>query len=540
LDDIENELARRRLLRFITRTMPTYRAGWFHERLASELQSFLKDVLAKKAPRLIVVAPPQHGKSEIISRRFPAFALGVEPRLRVIAVTYSGDRAGEISRDVQRIIDSQRYHEIFPGTCIAGQFASTTRVKRTDALWEVAGQEQGPAYRAVGVRSGITGGSAEIVLIDDPIKDMAEALSDTIRETIWNEYLASIRTRVQSGGGICVIATRWHQDDLIGRLLAYEPGQWKLVHFPAIAEEDEPPYRNAGDALSPERFTLDDLLRFRDNADGKTTRYVWSALYQGHPSPPGGGLFKRDDWQFYKQIPDHFDEILQSWDCTFKDTDGSDYVCGGVIGVKGPHKYILDLVRDRLSFRGTKTAIRTLSGKWPEAYTKLIEDKANGPAVINDLKDEIPGFIAVEPEGGKLARAHAVSGEVEAHNVWLPDATVLHAPWVHDFIEECAGFPTAAFDDQVDMLTQALARIRAHSMRLGLVDYLKSTQAERDQAAKAARTVVDSLNGASCPQCQSTAVGRVGGQKRCNACGYQWPSSTGTQEPVNRKNLPHA
>src|SRR5207249_2828363 len=179
-----------------------------------------------------------------------------------------------------------------------------------------------------------------------------------------------------------------------------------------------------------------------------------------------GGIFKRDDWQWYKQPLDTFDQILQSWDCAFKDTDGSDYVCGGVIGVKGPHKYVLDVINQRLTFQGTKNAIKTMSGKWPDAWQKLVEDKANGTAVMNDLRDEVSGLIAIEPEGGKIARAHAISGEVEAHNVFLPDPTVLDAPWVHDFVEQCAGFPTAAHDDQVDMLTQALAYIRKHSWGL--------------------------------------------------------------------------
>jgi predicted phage terminase large subunit-like protein len=184
--------------------------------------------------------------------------------------------------------------------------------------------------------------------------------------------------------------------------------------------------------------------------------YQWSALYQQRPSPLGGGIFKRNDWQYYLQAPAAFDDMLQSWDCAFKDKGSSDYVVGQVWGVKGSDKYLLDQVRDHLSFGATVNAIRVLSAKWPKAHTKLVEDKANGTAVIDTLKHEISGLIPVQPEGGKEARAHAVSCEVEAHNVYLPQ----YANWVADFVEECAAFPAAAHDDQVDAMTQALIRLR--------------------------------------------------------------------------------
>jgi len=184
--------------------------------------------------------------------------------------------------------------------------------------------------------------------------------------------------------------------------------------------------------------------------------YQWNALYQQRPSPIHGCIFKRDDWRFYRQAPDNFDEMIQSWDCAFKDKSTSDFVVEQVWGVKGADKYLLDQVRDHLSFAATVNAIRSLTMKWPKAHTKLVEDKANGTAVIETLQHEIPGIVAVEPEGGKEARAHAVSCEIEAHNVYLPGAM----PWVHDFIEECAAFPVGAHDDQVDAMTQALTRIR--------------------------------------------------------------------------------
>jgi phage terminase large subunit-like protein len=185
-----------------------------------------------------------------------------------------------------------------------------------------------------------------------------------------------------------------------------QPGRWKVINFRAIAEEDEPPHRLAGEPLSIERFSLRTLLDIRDG--GAMSSYQWAALYQQRPSPMGGGIFKRADWQYYQQAPAVFDDMVQSWDCAFKDRDCSDYVVGQVWGIKGADKYLLDQIRAHLSFGATVNAIRTLSTKWPKAHTKLVEDRANGTAVIETLKHEISGLIAVQPEGGKEARAHAV------------------------------------------------------------------------------------------------------------------------------------
>ncbi len=234
------------------------------------------------------------------------------------------------------------------------------------------------------------------------------------------------------------MATRWHLDDPIGRLLEKQPGRWEVVNFRAIAEEDEPPYRLAGEPLSArELHSLESLEEIRDG--GATSSYQWEALYQQRPSPLGGGIFKRDDWQRIKtaELPAKFSEVIQSWDMTFKDTRSSDFVVGQVWGILGAGRYLLDQVRGHLSFCRTLEAMRQMTAKWPQAYRKLVEDKANGSAVIDTLKNEIPGLIAVEPEGGKEARAHAVSAFVEAHNVYLPADT----PWVAAFIEEAAAIP---------------------------------------------------------------------------------------------------
>jgi predicted phage terminase large subunit-like protein len=334
-------------------------------------------------------------------------------------------------------------------TRIVGEFAKVGSAKRSAGLFEIV--DRRGRYRAAGVGGGITGEPADILIIDDPIKDFAEAVSDTTRNSVYDWLTSTALTRLQEGGGVIIMATRWHQDDPIGRLLQTQPDRWKLINFPAIAEQDEE-HRRIGEPLSVERFSLETLLKKKS----EMSAYQWGALYQQHPSPLGGGIFKREDWRYYRQLPDKFDELVQSWDCAFKDKQTSDFVVGQVWGVKGADKFLLDQVRGHLSFTETVNALRSISLKWPKAHAKFVEDKANGTAVIEMLKHEIPGIIAVEPNGGKEARAHAVSCEVEAHNVYLPEGQ----PWVHDFIEECAAFPNGAHDDQVDAMTQALNQIR--------------------------------------------------------------------------------
>ena len=243
--------------------------------------------------------------------------------------------------------------------------------------------------------------------------------------------------------------TRWHADDIAGRLLAAEPGEWEVVCFPAEAEENDLLGREVGEPLWP-GFGFDHAWM----ADKKREvgSQAWAALYQQRPSPGEGGMLKRDWWKFYRQAPAHFDEVIQSWDCAVKD-QGS-YVVGQVWGRVGADKYLLDQVRARVDITGTMTAIRSLSAKWPETHKKLIEDKANGPAVVQMLKREIPGLVAVQPQGGKEVRVQASMPDIEAGNVYLPEPAI--ASWVHDFIEECAAFPAGVHDDQVDAMTQAL------------------------------------------------------------------------------------
>ncbi len=445
------------MIREIARTDYSFYAEYVHRGVYRPARhhrlicSYLEAVERGDITRLMIFMPPRHGKSMTVSETFPSFFIGKKPHRRVIEVSYGQDLARKFGRaNRQKVEEFGR--ELF-GIYLARDNSSVVN-------WDIEGNRGGMI--SVGIGGPITGQGADLLLIDDPIKNRKEADSKTYRDMVWNEYRNTLYTRLHPGGRIIIILTRWHEDDLAGRLLnpelgyvtAEEAAQWTVLSLPAEAEEYDPLGRNPGDPLWPEHGFDKAWLEATKRAVGSQ---AWAALYQQRPSPQEGSLFKRHWWRFYTELPNRFDEMLQSWDCTFKDGDSSDYVVGQVWGRVGGDFYLLDQVRDRMDLPATMRAIETLAAKWPNAYAKLIEDKANGPAVIQMLQHKIPGLLAVNPEGGKVVRAAAVSPVVEAGNVYLPPPGI--TPWIHDFMEECAVFPNGAYDDQVDAMTQALIRM---------------------------------------------------------------------------------
>ena len=318
------------------------------------------------------------------------------------------------------------------------------------------------------------------LFIDDPIKDRKQADSLTYRDNVWEWWTNVARTRLAPGAPVVLILTRWHEDDLAGRLLAQQNADpdpvtgggegWRVINIPAMADhrpergETDPLGREPGEWMVSARGRTPEQFEKIRQAVGPRT---FESLYQGKPAPVEGNLFKRDYWRYYKAplayrrddgtMQVSADQVIQSWDMTFKDTKGSDYVVGQVWARRGAEAFLLDQVRDRLDFTATCKAVETLSAKWPQAVAKLVEDKANGPAVIAQLRRHVSGLIPVDVKDSKLARASAVAPFAEAGNVHLPDPRL--APWVGDFIEEAASFPNAAHDDQVDGMSQALARL---------------------------------------------------------------------------------
>ena len=411
----------------------------------------LVDVATGRIKRLMVSMPPRHGKSELVSRYFPAWYLGTHPDKRIILASYEADFAATWGRKARDLLEEH-------GQALWG--VTVSKASSAASRWDIEGRDGGMA--TAGVRGPITGKGANVALIDDPVKNDQEAMSQTYRDAAWDWYRATFSTRLQDDGAIILVMTRWDEDDLAGRLrkAASEGGdQWEILNLPALAEEGDVLGRAIGEPLCPELFGKAML----EATQIRIGPYWWNALYQQRPAPIEGGMLKRGWWKFYRERPWQFDEILQSWDMTFKDSAGTDYVVGQVWGRRLADRYLLDQVRARMDFPATVTAVKTLTAKWPEAATILIEDKANGPAVISTLKHQIAGIIAVEPQGSKVARVSAVSPQIEAGNVYLPDPSL--APWIHDFIEECAAFPSGAYDDQVDAMSQALLRMATPTAR---------------------------------------------------------------------------
>lgn len=446
IQEIRLAKARKGLSYFTLHTKPDYLLGWVHKEICDELDRFLQDVADKKSPRLIITMPPRSGKSELVSRRFPAFALGRNPELQIIATSYSSDLSQRFNRDVQRVIDDEKYFDLFPSTRLSNSRVRTDSrgsYIRTSDLFEIVGHAG--AYRSCGVGGGITGQGADILIIDDPIKDRAQAASKTIRDSIWDWYTSTAYTRLSPGGGVIVMATRWHTDDLIGRLIQRmgEGDTFRIVNYPAIAEHDEL-HRKAGEALHPERYPLSTLQQIKKTIGSRD----WEALYQQHPVPDGGALFKLEWFRRWtaSNLPPEFDHTLMSWDMTFKDSKNSDYVVGQVWGKKGPNFYLLDQVRGQWDFVKTKEMVRVLAQKWPRVVRKLVEDKANGSAVISELKSTVSGFVPITPTESKEARASSVTPYFEAGNVFIPEDT--EAPWVPHYVSELLEFPAGSHDDQ--------------------------------------------------------------------------------------------
>lgn len=436
---------------FVDKVYPKYK--WYRHCIV--LANVLQRVADGELKRVMVFMPPRHGKSQLTTKLFTAYYLYRYPEQWVGINSYAAELSYTFSRASR---DAYRQND--------GKLREDAQAVKN---WETP---EGGGLWAAGVGGPITGKGFHLGLIDDPLKNQEEAFSETIRKKQQEWYESTFYTRAEPDAAIVIIQTRWHESDISGWLLSQE-GQdeesecWHIVNLEAIKEEKppkvpstctlEPDWRQPGEALCPERYPLKRLLRICKRIGA----FFWNALFQQHPAPLEGNHFKRSWWKYYKVAPDDFDLIIQSWDCTFKETKKSDFVVGQVWGKRGSQFYLLDQVRDRMDINATIAAIRAMSLKWPQASAKLIEDKANGTAVISLLEREIPGLIAIEPEGGKLVRAVAIAPYIEAGNVFLPE----NAPWVGDYVSEFSTFPNGANDDQVDGTSQGINWLQS---RLGV------------------------------------------------------------------------
>lgn len=420
------------------------------------IDDVLLDCILLGNQRVIVQMPPRHGKSETISKYAPAWYLGVQPDHRVALVSYERDFAatwGAKARDV--------YAEHAPS--VFGQRVDSSKSGARE--WSVDHHEGGMV--ATGIGGPLTGRGAHLLIIDDPHKNSEEALSKTIRTSTFEWYRSTARTRLEPGGSIILLQTRWHEDDLAGMLQQGADEEfadhWRVISLPALAEEKDPLGRKEGEPLWPERFPLETLLASK----AAVGSFWWAAMYQQRPAPLEGGMLQRAWWRHWTDDPvntaEEWDGLIGSWDCNFKAGDTTDYVVGQVWARLGANFYLLDQVRGQWGFVQTLEAVRTLRDRWPVVGTWVVERAANGEAVIDSLRSEMPGLVGEHPVGSKEARVSAVSGLVESGSVYLPDAR--RHPWVSDFIEEAAVFPNGSHDDQVDAATQGLRRLRTQAVQ---------------------------------------------------------------------------
>lgn len=413
--------------------------------------------------RLIITMPPQEGKSTRAAGDFPVWALTRNPDLRIVTASYAQSLANRNGRAIRRRIteNPELGLRIAPDNGAVGD-------------WSIDGHDGG--VLSVGIGSGLTGRPADVMIIDDPISNREQADSQVYRDRAWDWWTDVASTRLAPGAPVVLILTRWHHDDLAGRLLKAEDGHlWRVVNIPAACTDPDtdPLDRELGEFMESARGrTLQQWAAVKVRVGSRT----WGSLYQGNPTPDTGNLFPIDNWARYTVAPwivrddgarivpdagrDPDVELIQSWDAAFKALDTSDYVVGQVWLRRGAMLYLLDQVRRRMTFTESCQAMRDMTAKWPQAIAKLVEDKANGTAIIDSLHTKVGGIIAVEPVGSKYARASAITPLVESKNVVLPDPLeVEDCAWVTELTEEARDFPSGAHDDTVDAMSQAVHRL---------------------------------------------------------------------------------
>lgn len=435
---------------------PKYRLEWFHRVVAEHCQLLYEG----KIKNLMVFLPPQHGKSEIISRNFPAWVLGKDPDMKIVGSSYTIDLASQFSRSIQRAIDSKEYQAIFPDTYLNGSNVRTDTkgYLRNVDIFETVGHRG--FYKAVGVGGGLTGTPVDIAIIDDPVKDAAEAYSLTYRQKVWDWYNTVLTTRLHNESKQLFIMTRWHEDDLAGRILKSEPGEWKVLVIPAICEVENDgglSKRLIGDPLWPERHSLTKLLKQKARSPRD-----FSALYQQRPTIEGGNIVKRDWFRIISETEFRalrFREPVHFYlDTAFnKKKKGQDNDPSGILAACriGNNIYLIDAMTvykempDLLRF--IPEYINAHGGNSESILH--VEPKANGISVVHMLK-EITTLNVKEtpsPKDEKEVRLRVVSPRVECGRVYL-----VQGSWNEDFLDQVCAFPAAPHDEFVDILGYAI------------------------------------------------------------------------------------
>lgn len=430
LNMIKVAAARKNLLDFTTYTKKNYQVNWHHALIAKQIDDFMND---PDRTRMIISVAPRRGKSELVSLRLPAYLFGKNPNLKIISASYAESLSSDFNLKLQRIIESKEYKEIFPHIGLSGEKDSKNNAKkldgsryvRTSTQFDIVGYDG--SYRSAGVGSGLSGIGADLIIIDDPFKDWQEANSEVVRQRVKDWYASVALNRLTPKGKVIIIHTRWHEDDLIGHLLSEAEADAEADQFEVICLPEEftsenkyihpqDPRKEEGELLWPDRYDAN-WVKKRKKASGTM---IWEALYQQNPTSSENAIFKPSWFRYYKVLPPDIDYFIASWDCSFKDLKSSDFVAGTVWAVKGADKFLVYIVHEQMGIVKTISSMLRVNDMFKLRAT-LVEDKANGTAVIEMLKSKVPAMIAIQATDSKASRAQAAAPQFEAGNIWLPD-----------------------------------------------------------------------------------------------------------------------
>ena len=457
---------------YVSKVTPRFVDGWMVRDLCRRLQRFSLAVRRRESPRLAISMPPRSGKSLMSVKNFVPWHLGHAPSDEVIVASYGMRLAQDMTREARAILKEPVTSRVFPDLALSKDAA-----EKADWLTTVRG-----GARATGAGGAITGRGADILIVDDPFKDHREALSARVRDDRWHWYGTTARSRVSPGGGVLQIGTRWHKRDLISRCLdEYAHEGWEVVNYAAIAEQDEHHpetgdlLRVEGETLHPDRWTVEQLDAIRRGLP----RMWWLALYMGRPTDPEGEVWQRSHWRRWTvgpvsehhadvgwvQRPTSFERIIISCDLTFGATD--DRASFSVIqrwGLSSGRLFLLEEWRERCPYPEQRAKLLEICAKSPGAQV-LIEQKASGKPMIDEIKGTIRNIVAINPKGDKVMRARAVQPLVESGSVFIPADPAHGGPQLTDspmtidtiaWLDEVADFPGAPNNDRVDAATQII------------------------------------------------------------------------------------
>jgi len=454
--------------------------------------------------RLMISMPPRHGKSELCTKRFPAWLLGLHPDWHIAMCAYGDELSADFSRAVRhQCAESEAYHQLFPTINVHPQSSAVQR-------WSLADTTDlgNPNVVATGIGGSLTGRGFEVIIVDDPLKSREEAESKAVRDYIHEAYRGTIRPRLNPFGAILIISTRWHEDDLQGWLLSElqkgEGEKWVVINLPAIAEENDPLGRQVGESLWEKRFPLVSLLETK-TALGS---YDWNSQYQGHPKPPEGGRIHRAWIKTLPQLPAKFlpgpngekpSEVLRwyrYWDLALTVKTTSDYTASARVAFDSEgYLYIADMIRGRWEWPDCKRIIKeTMINEKSLGVKHGIEKALHGLSAVQEfMRDpDLHGvaFEGVDVEGDKLTRALPFIARAEADKV-----RAIAGEWVGAFLDEISAFTghNDAHDDQVDTISGGIFKLGSAVSLSAFTQFYKNKALKKtqEQAQDAGKAVVD-------------------------------------------------